>query len=347
MKTAVLYSPYDRLSNKEVEMDLKEMGYSVLAALNSAGYHPTLIDIDKIGFEGIQQMDLGILFNVCERLHGDAAYERQIASLLEMMGVKITGSDGSTLSVCNNKIMAKAMAIHHSIPTPKHAVFFSREQPQMQELDFPVIIKPASMHNSIGIFKDSIAFTEEDMRKKASRIMYQYRQPALIEEYIPGRDIEVSIFGNNGGARALPPVEVHYPRLSDQTQKFFSYESKWSRDKQESGKYRKAESLSDLEESRIVQLAKKCYKLFGIRDYGRIDFRLGDDGSMYLLEVTANPGLSPGDSTIMAAEYSGMNHTSAILELFLIAAQRTNLMRKQEAVRILQECAASQALQAA
>ena len=208
MNVGVLYSPFDRLSNKEVEHDLKEMGTSVHAALKEAGYDPLLIDLDKTGFDGIQAMKLDLLFNVCERLHGDPAYEPQIASLLEMMGVNITGSSGSTLSVCNNKIMAKAMAQHHGILVPRSQVFSNRGQEYGQALEFPVIIKPASMHNSIGIFKDSLAYTEEDMRKKAGRIIYQYRQPALIEEYIPGRDIEVSILGNNGSAGVLPLVEV-------------------------------------------------------------------------------------------------------------------------------------------
>ncbi len=338
MRVGVLYSPFDRLANKEVEHDLKEMGVSAHAALKNAGYDPVLIDIDKTGFAGIQEMQLDLLFNVCERLHGDSTYEPQIASLLEMMGIKITGSSGSTLSVCNNKIMAKAMAQHHGILTPKSQVFFNRDQEQVQSLHYPVIIKPASMHNSIGIFKDSLAYAGEDMRKKAARIMYQYRQPALVEEYIPGRDIEVSIFGNNGGAKALPLVEVFYPKLQDQTQQFFSYESKWVKGKQESGYYRKAEGLSSAQEAQLVKVARKCYKLFGIRDYGRIDFRLGNDGSMHLIEVTANPGLSPGDSTIIAAQYAGLSHQMAILEIFLTAAKRCSLLGKQEAARILQEC---------
>ena len=285
-------------------------------------------------------MQLDLLFNVCERLHGDSAYEPQIASLLEMMGVSITGSSGSTLSLCNNKIMTKAMAQHRDILTPKAQVFSNREQEQAENIGFPVIIKPASMHNSIGIFKDSIAYSEEDMRKKAARIMYQYRQPALVEEYIPGRDIEVSLLGNNGSVKALPLVEVFYPKMEDQTQQFFSYESKWTKGRQESGYYREARKLDDALRSRLVQLAKRCYRIFGIRDYGRVDFRLGNDGRIYLIEVTANPGLSPGDSTIMAAQYAGMSHSAAILQIFLTAAQRYSLLRKQEATRIFHECLA-------
>ncbi|HLD86905.1 MAG TPA: ATP-grasp domain-containing protein, partial [Candidatus Nanoarchaeia archaeon] len=223
------------------------------------------------------------------------------------------------------------------ILTPRSQVFFSRDQEQVQKLAFPVIIKPASMHNSIGIFKDSLAYDEEDMRKKAARIMYQYRQPALVEEYIPGQDIEVTLLGNNGSAKVLPPIEVFYPRMKDQTQQFFSYESKWSKGKLDSGYYRKAK-LDDANMSRLSSLAKRCYKLFGIRDYGRVDFRLGNDGKLYLLEVTANPGLSPGDSVIVAAESAGMSHTSMILGIFLTAAQRCSLLRKQEAERILSEC---------
>jgi D-alanine-D-alanine ligase len=253
-----------------------------------------------------------------------------------MMGQKITGSSGATLSVCNNKIMTKAMAQRHGILTPKHAVFYNRDQQFSGDLKFPVLIKPAAMHNSIGIFKDSLAFTEEDMRKKVARVLYQYRQPVLVEEYIPGKDIEITVLGNNGSAKALPLVEVFYPKLSDQTQQFFSYESKWSKGKQESGYYRAIEEIEPELQKELVSLAKKYYKLFNIRDYGRIDFRIGEDGKIYLLEATANPGLSLGDSTIVAAEAGGMSHSSFILSIFLVASQRYGLLKKEEASKILQ-----------
>jgi D-alanine-D-alanine ligase len=337
MKIAVLYSPFDKLANKEVEQDLKEMGLSVHGALRKAGYEPLLVDIDKVGFQGVQEIQPDIVFNVCERLHGDSTYEPQIASLLEMMGLKITGSSGSTLSVCNNKIMTKAMAQRHGILTPKHTVFFNRDQPYLSKITFPVLIKPAAMHNSIGIFKDSLAYSEEDMRKKIARLLYQYRQPVLVEEYIAGKDIEVSILGNNGSARALPLVEVFYPKLSDQSQQFFSYESKWSKGKQESGYYRIAENVDAPLQQVLVKLARKFYKLFGVRDYGRVDFRVADNGDIYLLEVTANPGLSPGDSTIVAAEQAGMNHTAFITSIFLTAAQRCGLVSKEHASQLISE----------
>ncbi len=337
MKIAVLYSPFDKLSNKEVEQDLKEMGISVHGALRKAGYEPLLVDIDKVGFQGIQELQPDVVFNVCERLHGDSTYEPQIASLLEMTGLKITGSSGATLSVCNNKIMTKAMAQRHGILTPKHAVFFNRDQPFKDGLSFPVLVKPAAMHNSIGIFKDSLAHTEEDMRKKIARILYQYRQPVLVEEYIPGRDIEATIIGNNGSAKALPLVEVFYPKLKDQSQQFFSYESKWSKGKQESGYYRTAENIPPEMHKELGAMAKKYYKLFNIRDYGRIDFRIGEDGKIYLLEATANPGLSHGDSTIVAAEAAGMAHTAFILNIFLTASQRHGLFNRQEVSLMLQE----------
>jgi D-alanine-D-alanine ligase len=335
MKIAVLYSPFDKLANKEVEQDLKDMGLSVHGALRKAGFEPLLIDIDKVGFQGISELRPDVVFNVCERLHGDSTYEPQIASLLEMTGLKITGSSGATLSVCNNKIMTKAMAQRHDILTPKHEIFFNRDQPFKGDLSYPVLVKPAAMHNSIGIFKDSLAYTEEDMRKKIARVLYQYRQPVLVEEYIPGKDIEATIIGNNGSAKVLPLVEVYYPKLKDQSQQFFSYESKWSKGKQESGYYRAAENLDPNLNKELIALAKKYYKLFNIRDYGRIDFRIGENGKIYLLEATANPGLSNGDSTIVAAEAHGMQHESFILNIFLTASIRYGIMNKQEASELL------------
>lgn len=337
MRVGVLYSPFDKLANKEVEQDLKEMGLSVHDALKGAGYDPLLIDIDKTDFSRIQELDLDLLFNVCERLHGDCMYEPQIASLLEMMSVRITGSSGSTLSVCNNKIMMKEMARHHGILTPRSQVLFAPDQVQQNMLKFPVIIKPASMHNSIGIFKDSLAHDEEDMRKKAARIMYQYRQPALIEEYIPGKDVEVSIMGNSDSMKTLPPIEVHYPRQKDQSSQFFSYESKWSSNKKESGCYRRAQGIEPKITAKIVRLARKCYRLYGLRDYGRGDFRLGNDGKVYLLEVNANPGLSPGDSLIVAGGCDGMTHAKIIIGIFLNAAKRNSLVNGQQNNQILQK----------
>lgn len=338
LRVGVLYSPFDGLGNKEVEKDLREMGVEAMKALKRAGYETELMDIDQLGLHGIKAKNLDLIFNVCERLRGDSQYEPHIATGLEMLKVNFTGCPGDVLTLCNNKVLAKRRAQKNNIRTPPFNVFTRPDDPLKVNVKYPQIVKPALMHNSIGIFKNSIVNNEQELRERVKEVIEKFDQPVISEEFIEGVDYEISLFGNGGSAKILPIVEIWYPEIDDPYKTFFSYESKWTKGKAESGYYDVPENLNPKTEQMMIRAAKKCYQLFGLRDYGRLDFRLSKDGKLYLIEATANTGLSNETSTMVAAEHVGLDHHEALHEIFLIAAKRCNVLPKKSPLRITEDC---------
>lgn len=339
MRVGVLYSPYDKFGNTAVEKELAEMGTESAYALRKAGYDIELLDMDKVGFHGMHSQNFDLIFNVCERLNGDGNYEPHIAHGMEMLGINFTGSPGRTLALCNNKALCRKAARQNGIPTPGFQVFSSPDElDKPLKVRLPALVKPVSMHNSIGINSKSLVSTEEELRKQVAWVVEEYGQAAIVEEFIRGTDLEVSLLGNGRSLRVLPLVKVDYPDHDDPQSMFYHYDSKFIKYRKDSGYYEVAEDLTREQEARVVRLAKRCYRLFGLRDYGRIDFRMDGLGRLYLIEVTANPGINNETSTMVASEHIGLDHHETIQEILTIAAHRCNLMRRDRPRLVTADC---------
>lgn len=206
-------------------------------------------------------------------------------------------------------------------------------------MKFPLIVKPAQMDNSIGIDNNAIVNDEKELQSKVGYINRTYNQPALVEEYIPGRDLDVGVIGNGFNAKVLPIAEVSYNGLSNSFNKIFSYEAKW--DKQ-CELYRVTDYLFDMDvpkcvEARIKRIALDLYRILDLRDYGRVDIRLGEDNVPYVLEMNPNPGISCDCSTPMAAESLGMSYDDMIEMILENALDRYNLKNQVQPVVIAQK----------
>ena len=318
MKVGVLYSASDKFGNTEVEQDLKEMANAAYAALEKGGYSPQLVDIGKYGLDGLEKEGFDALFNVCERLDGDPSKESFVASSLEEMGATFTGSPGSVIDICNDKPEVKRIANEHGIRTPRFLVFDGKSPFDSSSFPFPAIVKPSAMHNSIGIWKDAVVRSSEAAEKRAMRIIKKFKQPALIEEFIPGKDIEITLLGNGDSTTVLTPMEVFYPKMKVGRPMIYSYECKWFKRSEGYGDYRPVKGVPKKAVDEMVSIAKRCFHVFGLRDYGR----LREDGTPYVIEVTANPGISKECSTIQAAKLMGIGHADVLLSIFNKAVKR-------------------------
>ena len=150
----------------------------------------------------------------------------------------------------------------------------------------------------------------------------EFNQAALVEEFIKGNDVEVSIIGNDDDLLVLPIAKVNYKKLSEVSEdKIFCYESKWNLKSKDYGDYARA-NLPEEIEKKLKKLAVKIYKIFDIKDYGRVDFRLNKDNKPYVIEVTANPGLSKVSSTPESAEWSNISYKKLINNIFESALKR-------------------------
>jgi D-alanine-D-alanine ligase len=335
MNVAILSNIFKKESDfKEVEDDLMEVGNAVKNALELAGHQTVFFDVNETTFEQLRNSDVEFAFNVCERFNGSSLFEPHIASMLELLNIPYTGSGPLTLATCINKVRVKEILMHHGILTPNYQVFYSRNKKIDPELKFPLIVKPVCMDNSIGITNDSVVHDEDELRTRISFILRTYDQPALVEEFIDGKEITVGVLGNGRNATVLPPSEVIFKDWPGDD-KIYSYEAKWLKET-ESWKNVSVECPADLpkyQEYRIKRIALQVYDILGCRDYGRIDFRLSKEGVPYVLELNPNPGISPAideqpDFIPYAANKAGMTYNDLILKIFNEALDRNNMTIK-------------------
>lgn len=328
MKVGVLYNIIESSEAKEVEEDLIEMTNEIKKSLESYGHEVFLINADENLFSSLKKNKIEFVFNVCERFKGNSLFEPHVAGMLELSGVPFTGSDSVTLAMCNNKIKSKEILTAYNVSTPKHQVFYSSGEKLNSGLKFPLIVKPRQQENSIGITEDAIVYDEKKLRKRIKYVNEEFKEEALVEEFIKGIDVEVGIIGNENDLFSLPTAKVGYEKLSKVDEnKIFCYESKWDLKSKNYGDYIKTNLPKEVEE-KLRKIVMKIYKIFNIKDYGRVDFRLGKDNKPYVIEVTANPGLSKVCSGPESAEWVGISYKELINKIFQSALERYKIKNK-------------------
>lgn len=322
MKVGVLYNTIKSSKLKEVEEDLEEFAINVIESLSHHGHDVVKINADKNFFSNIQDKKLDFVFNICERFENDYYFEPHVAGMLELAKIPFTGSDSATLNICNNKVRSKEILIANNIPTPKFQVFHSHSDKLDSNLEFPLIVKPKQQENSIGITENSIVYDGKSLRNRIKYVREKFNEESLVEEFIKGDDVEISIIGNGNDLMILPFAKVGYEKMKKIPEdKIFSYHSKWETESDHYGDYVEAKLPSEITE-KIKEISIKVFRLFNIKDYGRVDFRLTKDHKPYVIEVTANPGLSKCCSTLEAGLWIGMDHKEIINKIFEAARKR-------------------------
>jgi len=276
------------------EEEILDQVNAVQDALTKLGLHyqlfPLKDDIEEI-IRALKVYRPDVIVNLAEGFMGKSSLEMHVPSVLEILRIPYTGSTPLTLGLCQDKGLAKAVLKANGIPTPKYQVMEKNESPR--GLRFPLIVKPLREDASIGISRRSFVKNIAGLEKQVKYINDVYNQPALVEEYISGREFNVSILGNEEPI-VLPISEIIFE--FEEEPKIADYAAKWLRDSDEYSRTKSlcpAELSNDLRD-RVVETALKAYRALGCRDYARIDMRLQDEtGIIYVLEVNPNPDLSP------------------------------------------------------
>jgi D-alanine-D-alanine ligase len=204
-------------------------------------------------------------------------------------------------------------------------VFRVKDRIGMQEgVSFPLIVKPAHEDASVGIDDSSVVYNLADLRKRVRFIHTEYDQPALAEEYIDGRELNVAILGNNPPA-ALPISEIDFSGLTEGMHKIVSYEAKWIHGTvaYEGTRGVCPAVLPAPLEARIKETALRAYSLIGCRDYARVDFRLTKDGIPYVLEVNPNPDISDDAGFARSARAQGYTFAEIVGKIVESALERS------------------------
>lgn len=261
-----------------------------------------------------------ICFNIAEGI-GAPSREAQIPALLDMMGLRYAASDPATLCLALDKARTKEILSYHRIPTPEFSVIESLSEADAfltRALDFPLIVKPLYEGSSKGIFERSVVRSPDELSRQLREVIERYRQPALVERFLSGREFTVALLGNGDGVEVLPIVEICFDHLPKESRKIYSYEAKWLWDDPSNPVevFKCPAPISPALADEIASMCKKAYRALRCRDWSRIDVRLDENEKPHILEVNPLPGLLPDPNEHscfpLAARVAGMDFNALI-----------------------------------
>ena len=337
MKVTILYNTFEgyeeypganaeAASKKKPKKKKKTDLEAIADALRELGHEPSTLAIDgrQQTLTRVARNQADLFFNLVESYGGDDTMEMHFAAYLDLVGKKYTGAGPQGSFLAMDKSVAKMIVRYHGLYTPYSAVMDKGRVSHAQDIQFPMIVKPASEDASKGIDASAVVNSVKELLERIAYVHEEFDSPALIEEYIEGREIYAAVIGNEK-PEALPLVELDLSKLPEGMPKIAGYEVKFDVNT-EAYKKTKSSPAKDLDEEtieRIQQTALTAYRALKLRDYGRIDVRLAPTGRVYVLEANPNPWLDPAAEFAMAAKESGRNYTDVIREIVENALARS------------------------
>lgn len=247
-----------------------------------------------------------IVFNWCEEIPGIGHSEWLAAKKLEDLGFTFTGAESKTLALAQDKLQVKRLLDRAGIPTPFWSAFHRDNGVAWHR--FPAIVKPAREHCSAGITRDAVVLDKSELKERVLYVLDTYRQPALVEDFIDGREFRVSVWGNEN--MTMPPVaEMDFSFFPDIKDRLCTQDAKFIPGSEH---YEKIETLlpaplSVKETSALQKVCRDSYRALSCRDYARMDVRL-KDGVFHVLDVNPNADISHDASMACAAETAGITY---------------------------------------
>jgi D-alanine-D-alanine ligase len=264
-----------------------------------------------------------LIFNVCESLAGDGGEERRVASMLELLDKRFTGSGSLALTLAGDKSLAKKLFAFHGIRSPDFAIIAPGHIEGAPKLDrFPLIVKPIATDASIGIDARSVVHSVDAMLERVFAVHNEFHTPALVEEFIDGREIYVGLLGNP--LEILPPVEWDLSHLREGLPRIAGTEAKWK-----DGEAAEARATTEfvaedlLHDEALRRVAIDAAQALLIRDYARVDLRVAKDGTPFVIEVNPNPWLDANAELAMAARHAQLDYGALAERIVELAMARS------------------------
>lgn len=303
-----------------------------IKGLRDARFEVELVNIEDsidraIGAIRLHRPDA--VFNLVEFFKDDQIQEAYIAGLYEMLGVDFTGNRPLTLATCQNKFRTKLILEAAGLPTAPFLLAKDKRVPEDHDLTYPLIVKPAFEDASGGIDKESVVHNHAALEARVAYLLKEFEMPALVEEYVDGREIHAAVLGNNP-PEVLPLFEMEFDdsefNPNDEWRpQIISYRAKWdphSKDFYTMDAVVPPEDLAPELSAELQRIAREAYIALGCRDYARVDMRIEDD-DIYILEVNPNPDLVDGAAYMMCAMASGRTYSEALGTIADLAVGRS------------------------
>jgi D-alanine-D-alanine ligase len=326
--------PHREASDGWAELDSRHTVDTLVEVFRKAGHEAEFFEGDLRLVGELPRFAPDLCFNLCEGHYGDAR-ESHVPALLEMMRLRFSGAGVRALAVTLDKPTTKHVLASHGLATPAFQVMDHDDAPLRPGLGFPLVVKPAHEGSGMGVTDDSLVRDEASLRREVGRLVERYAQPALVERYLPGREITVGMVGNlrgeplsdgpwrelpaRGGVRVLPLYEV----LLDGGLYTDEVKNHWEGAWEHGRHYVCPAPMDDLLRRKIEDLAVATFRATGCRDVARVDLRIDEHGEPMVLEINALPGLSPGwsDLTLEAAA-AGLSYDDLVLGIARSAVSR-------------------------
>jgi len=334
LKVAVLYDVWGEEETPEAEAAPesgrkrreKEDREEIFDALGKLGHEPSyhVLDGRPQSLYGLTKCGADLIFNLTESYAGDDTKEMNVAAYMDLLGIPYTGAGPHAHFLAQDKATAKKMFAFHGIRTPYFATAYRGNIDHAHDVNFPLIVKPQSEDGSIGIDAEAVVNSVKELMERVEYVQNEFDSPALIEEYIEGREIYAAILGSYEHTEVLPLVELDLSKLPKGTPKIASRDVKFERDSN-AYKLTKSKIAEDLDEQTVQKLsdtALAAYRAVKLRDYGRIDMRLTPSGDVYVIEANPNPWLSSKHEFAMSAKKAGRTYTQLIGEIVQLALDR-------------------------
>lgn len=309
----------------EASLDVPTQVEAIENTLVELGYPTVPIPFTKDISAFIQRMreeKVGMAFNLCETVDENPRLAGHPASLIELLGIPFSGSPSMALMLTTDKVMTKRLLIAKGIKTPDYLIYDGTDKFNSHVLRFPVIVKPRFKDASIGIDQDSI-FQDEGELRRGLRQFFDRFGTLLVEEYISGREFNISLFGYPS-AGVLPVSEIDFSALPEGLYRIVGY---WAKRVRDSFEYHNTSRKFPQELPRALienmeRTALECFRLLMLRDYGRVDMRVDGSGRVHVLEVNANPCLSPDAGFAAAVQKAGTGYPALMSGMVGFVLQR-------------------------
>jgi D-alanine-D-alanine ligase len=332
-----LYAGWDHADHQrqmELEVaqwktDEPEMEYQIADALRECGHEVRLLGVrDDLEYL-IRQLDQWkpeLVFNGAEAFRGDETLEYLLPGLLEAEGYRYTGAPPLALQVTRNKAISKKVLAYFGIQVPGFVSYRLHEEVKHPpDLKFPLIVKPLQADASAGIARASVVQDAAALAERVSFIHERFGQGAIAEEFVEGRELYVSIIGNDDVLEILPITEMTFDKRKTKPEERIATQfAKWDESYRERKGIRNvfARPLARAVRDRIVETCRTAYRALWLRDYARLDLRLTEDGGVWVLEANANPFISYGHDMANAAAKAGMEYCAFIQRIVDAALAR-------------------------
>lgn len=332
MKIALTYNLKKKDASKPAdyfsECDSEETINAILAAIRSKGHRVEAIDVEypKL-FSYFRANSVDMVFNIAEGSSGRFR-ESEVPAILDYLNIPYTGSDTFSLALALNKAITKKILKAEGVPTPNFQVFTKGNEELDPALKFPLIVKPNCEGSAKGISRANVVDNADDLVKIVRETLNLYKQEALVEEFIEGKELTVGIL-ENGSTRVLPILEIDFSACKNSGEYFYSWKMKEYQGNQELGlvpAFHCPARLDQGVEESVREVALKTHRAVGCLDISRTDIRLDRSNVPYVLEINPLPGLDPKESNFPLMAYAaGMKYEDLIEAIINSASERKGL----------------------